>query len=234
MFFDTIFGRNFGRVYLNNAILICHGFPYEGGSVIDKSYGDLAELFSRITPTIIFDFSGCGKSEGYFSIKDWVEDVKRISQKFERISLIGYSMGGLVAIRAGAELKNIENLVAISTPLPEIFDENRIKIMFENAVKIMRVGRFEDFVEKITPAYEMDPKKYIKRIFAPKLIVHGTRDEIVPFSSGEAIYNSATEPKTFFKVVDGDHFLRRNQKVMKLVADWLAGKIKDKELEIRI
>ncbi|MCS7144633.1 MAG: alpha/beta hydrolase [Archaeoglobaceae archaeon] len=232
MFFDTIFGRNFGRIYISKAILVCHGFPYEAGSVLNKGYGDLAKFFSIIAPTMVFDFSGCGNSRGFFSVKYWVEDLKGIAEKFEKVSLIGYSMGGLIAIRASAELENLEKIIAVSTPIPDIFSEERLALMFENANRIMRIRSFEDFRKEMESVYEMDPRKYIKKIKAPKLIVHGTRDEIVPFDCGEAIYQNAEEPKAFLKVVNGDHFLRRNFKVMGIVADWISGRIKDKEFEI--
>lgn len=234
MFFDTILGRNFGRVYLSKVIIVCHGFPYEPGSVIDKGYGELAEFFSKIAPTLIFDFSGCGKSFGIFGIKNWIGDVKKIAEKFEKVSLLGYSLGGLIAIEAGKELKNLEKLVAISTPIPEIFNEERIKLMFENAVKIMRLGSFERFREEMRIASELNPKRSIKKIMVPKLIVHGTKDEVVPFECGEEIYESAEEPKAFLKVIGGNHFLRKELKVMQLVSEWLEGKVTDKEIEIKL
>lgn len=234
MFFDNIFGRNFSRIYLSNAIVVCHGFPYEAGSVVDKGYGELAEFFSKIAPTVIFDFSGCGNSRGFFSVKDWVEDLKGIAEKFEKVSIIGYSMGGLIAIRAGAELDNLEKLVAVSTPLPDVFSEERLEMMYENAKRIMRIRDFEDFCREMKSVYDMNPREYIKKVKSAKLIVHGTKDEIVPFECGERIYQSAEEPKAFFKVLNGDHFLRRNFRVMELVSEWIAGRIKDKELEIRL
>lgn len=234
MFFDTIFGRNFSRIYLSNAIVICHGFPYEKGSVVEKGYGELADFFSKIAPTVIFDFSGCGNSFGFFGVKKWVEDLKRIGEKFDKVFLMGYSMGGLIAIRAGAELKNLEKLVAISTPLPQIFTEDRLKAMFENASRIMRIRSFEDFRKEMESVIEIDPREFVNKIKVPKLIVHGTADDIVPFECGKAIYECAEEPKAFLKVVNGDHFLRREPKVMTLVAGWLEGSIKDKEPEIKL
>lgn len=234
MFFDTIFGRNFGRIYIRKAILLCHGFPYEPGSVVDKGYGELANFLSCIAPTIIFDFSGCGNSRGHFSVEDWVEDLKRIAGKFERVSIIGYSMGGLIAIRAGADIFNLEKLIAVSTPLPAILSEERLAAMFENARRIMRVRSFEEFREEMERAKEMDPRRYIKQIKAPKLIVHGTNDDVVPFECGEAIYHEAEEPKSFLRVINGDHFLRRNHRVMSMVAEWIKGEIKDKEFEVKL
>ncbi|MDK2876046.1 MAG: uncharacterized protein PWQ22_456 [Archaeoglobaceae archaeon] len=234
MFFDTIFGRNFGRIHVKEAILVCHGFPYEPGSVIDKGYGELANFLSSIAPAVIFDFSGCGNSRGHFSVENWVEDLERIAGKFEAVSIIGYSMGGLIAIRAGADIFNLKRLIAISTPLPEIFSEERLRAMFENAKRIMRVGSFEEFRKEMERAVEMDPKRYVKRIKAPKLIVHGTNDDVVPFQCGEVIYREAEDPKFFLRVINGDHFLRRNQRVMSAVAEWIKGEIKDKEFDIRL
>lgn len=234
MFLDTFLGRNFGRVYVSEAIVVCHGFPYEAGSVVDKGYGDLAEFFSKIAPTFIFDFSGCGNSRGFFSVEGWVEDLKRIARSFRSVSIVGYSMGGLIAIRAGAELDNLARLIAISTPLPEVFNEERLRMMFENASKIMRTGSYEDFRREMERAREMDPRRYVRKIRAPKLIVHGTKDEIVPFRCGEEIYRHAEEPKAFLKVINGDHFLRKNFMVMELVVDWLAGRIEEKEFEVSL
>lgn len=234
MFIDTAIGRNFARIHIGRALIVCHGFPYEPGSVVDKGYGELAEFFSRITPTVVFDFSGCGNSKGKFSVEGWVEDLKRIAGKFERVSIIGYSMGGLVAIRAGAELDNLERIVSISAPLPEIFSNERIATMFENARRIMRTGELEEFRREMEKAGKVDIRSYVRKIKAPKLVVHGTKDEVVPYECGEAIYREAEEPKAFLKVLNGDHFLRKNPKVMQTVAEWLEGKIKEREIEIRL
>ncbi len=234
MFFDTIFGRNFGRVHLSSAIVVCHGFPYEPGSVVDKGYSGLAEFFSHISPTVVFDFSGCGNSRGKFGLDYWVEDLRRIAEKFKRVSIIGYSMGGLVAIRTSAELDNLDKLISISAPLPEIFSEERLELMFENASRIMRTGSFEEFRREMENIMELDLRRYARQVKGQKLVVHGTKDEVVPFECGEAIYREFEEPKYFIRVINGDHFLRRSPKVMSIVAEWLEGKIKEKEIKLSL
>ncbi|MEM4472818.1 MAG: alpha/beta fold hydrolase [Archaeoglobaceae archaeon] len=233
MIFETAIGKNFVRLHVSKAIIICHGFPYEKGSVIEKSYSDLAEFFSAISPTLIFDFSGCGNSRGYFSFKSWVSDLKRISDKFKSVTIIGYSMGAMVAIKALNELKNLEKLVLISPPLPEIFEEERLKMMYDHARNVMAMRSYEEFYEEMMGLKEEDFLKNLE-IAIPKLVVHGTKDEVVPFECGMKVYRHMSEPKSFLKVINGDHFLRRNPTVMQKVADWIEGKIKDKEVEIKI
>ena len=45
----------------------------------------------------------------------------------------------------------------------------------------------------------------IKEIKAPILIIHGTNDSISPYWMGEKLYESAPEPKEFFKVEGAEH-----------------------------
>ena len=40
---------------------------------------------------------------------------------------------------------------------------------------------------------------------SPVLVIHGTRDRIVPFRMGEAIYRAAPEPRTWFPVEGAGH-----------------------------
>ncbi|MCS7118500.1 MAG: alpha/beta hydrolase [Archaeoglobaceae archaeon] len=234
MIVETAIGNNFARFHVSKTILICHGFPYEGGSVIEKSYSDLANFFSNISPTLIFDFSGCGNSRGYFSFKNCVRDLKRIANKFKNVSIIGYSMGALVAMKAVAEIENVERLALISPPLPEIFSEDRLKMMYYHALSIIRIKRFEDFRSEMIELERGDLLDYLCKSSIPKLVVHGTKDEVVPFECGEKIYRAISEPKYFMKIINGDHFLRKNQKVMQKVRDWFEDKLRDKEIEINV
>ena len=52
---------------------------------------------------------------------------------------------------------------------------------------------------------EFDSLSKIARIRSPLLIVHGTRDAIVPYEMGERLYAAATAPKRFIRVEDGSH-----------------------------
>ncbi|KUJ94262.1 MAG: 2-hydroxy-6-oxohepta-2,4-dienoate hydrolase (TodF) [Archaeoglobus fulgidus] len=238
MHFDKKIGRVFARIYVERALIVCHGLPYEPGSVVEKSYIDLAGFFSkRGFPTLIFDFSGTGLSDGHFSLKAWVEDLLRIAENFEEVSILGYSMGGAVAVRAAAELRNLRKMVVVSSPCClDMFTEQVLKLVYENARMkntLKGIGSFESFKNLFLKEFtEIEPKNWIGDVGAEKLIVHGRLDEIVPFENGLTLYNLAREPKAFVEVEKGDHFLRQDNRVVELIAEWLDGKIKEKIIRI--
>ena len=234
MILETFTGRNFARIHVSKAIIICHGLPYKKGSVIDKGYDEVAELFSEIEPTLLFDFSGCGNSKGYFSIRNWVQDLERIAKKFRKVSILGYSMGALVAMKTAPLLRNLEKLILVAPPLPEIFEVSRLKEMHAHALEIMRIGSFEEFSKEILELQNEDLLKPLGNLNSKKLVVHGTKDEIVSYECGVKVFEALSEPKSFLKVVNGDHFLRRNERVMRKVLDWFKGEIKDKIMEITV
>ena len=54
----------------------------------------------------------------------------------------------------------------------------------------------------------VDPFPNLKRIGDVKcrvLMIHGTKDSIIPYSQGQALFKLANEPKRFVTVEDGDH-----------------------------
>ena len=53
------------------------------------------------------------------------------------------------------------------------------------------------------------------------MFVHGTRDEVVPFYCSEEMFKRARTKKKLLVIEGGDHFLRRNVKVLEKIAEWL-------------
>ena len=236
MHVDTKIGRNFVRISIERCLVICHGLPYEPGSVVEKSYYELAKFFSKHIPALIFDFSGTGLSEGKFSLLNWVDDLISITEQFEKILLLGYSMGGAVAVRAACELDNIEKIAVVASPCClDMFNEEVLRAIYENAraKNILKgVGSYNEFVKSFVEEFgEIAPINWIGKINAPKLIVHGTEDAIVPFKHGERLFEEAKEPKVFVRVIGGDHFLRQREDVSKAILDWFEGKNVETEIK---
>jgi fermentation-respiration switch protein FrsA (DUF1100 family) len=42
-------------------------------------------------------------------------------------------------------------------------------------------------------------------VHAPLLVIHGDRDEVVPFSQGRAVFAAGNQPKTFWRVSGARH-----------------------------
>jgi fermentation-respiration switch protein FrsA (DUF1100 family) len=50
-----------------------------------------------------------------------------------------------------------------------------------------------------------DSIEKIREVHAPILIVHGTRDEVVPFAMGQELFAAAPEPKRFYAIEGAGH-----------------------------
>ena len=53
--------------------------------------------------------------------------------------------------------------------------------------------------------YRFDNLGHVRRIECPKLIVHGEKDETIPFAHGEALFRAAKEPKRFYPIPGAMH-----------------------------
>jgi pimeloyl-ACP methyl ester carboxylesterase len=76
----------------------------------------------------------------------------------------------------------------------------------------------------------IDPFPNLKRIGdvkCPVLVIHGTRDSVVPYSQGQALFALANEPKRFVSVEGGDHNSLYDdmgcEEYVKLVKDFVEG-----------
>ncbi len=237
MHIDTSIGRNFVRIYVENVVIFCHGLPYDPGSVIEKSYDQLARFFTdRGLDSVIFDFSGCGLSRGDFSLTAWVEDLLNIVSGFSKVDLVGFSMGGVAATYVAASLDNVRNLVLVASPCctDSVSEEILSKIYLNARSKsVLRgIGSYESFVSKLrNELEEYAPIKWIDSVRKPVLIVHGTNDDVISYESAEALFESARQPKYLLKVINGDHRLRKEKAVMEYILSWLKKKKSGKVIE---
>ena len=146
---------------------------------------------------LIFDYRGYGKSEGkpfeqglYRDARaacEWWERERR--PRGEKLVLFGESLGGAVAVHIAAGTP-VDGLVLQST-----FTSARdmAKTMFPLGLLLPLTGLRFNSVEKIS------------KIACPKLIIHGTSDEIIPFRLGQRLFDEAPPPKMFYAVPEAGH-----------------------------
>ncbi len=101
------------------AVVLCHGF---GGNKNIRDFVALAQDLSRFFTVYTFDFRGHGLSPGRstFGLLE-VYDLKAVvdmarSEGNRAIAAIGFSMGGVVAMRYAALFGGLESVTAISVP----------------------------------------------------------------------------------------------------------------------
>ena len=52
---------------------------------------------------------------------------------------------------------------------------------------------------------ELNTQGYVARLNVPKLFIHGTMDNIIPYTLGRELYKAAAEPKEFYSIVGAGH-----------------------------
>ena len=67
--------------------------------------------------------------------------------------------------------------------------------------------------------YETDKK--INKVFAPILILHGRKDNIVPFEMSETLFNQANNPKYSYFVDNDDHMMDFNDDLINSINQFL-------------
>lgn len=149
---------------------------------------------------LIYDYRGFGKSGGEVGRRGMIDDVKaafryalsRRDIDTGRLVSYGHSLGGAQSVTALGE-SPVKGLRAI------IVDG-----AFASYQAMARVFGGQLGASLVTD--ELAPKDYVNKLApVPLLVVHGERDEVVPFSQGMQLYRSAAEPKTLFQVKSGRH-----------------------------
>jgi hypothetical protein len=109
----------------------------------------------------------------------------------DRIVVHGFSLGSSVATRLARDLP-VRALILEAPPLAAV-DVAAERFFFIPVAALIK----NSFLTR----------DWIDDVRVPLLIVHGDRDEIVPFNHGERLFQLANEPKTFIRIVGGTHMV---------------------------
>ncbi|MFC1824638.1 alpha/beta hydrolase [Thermodesulfobacteriota bacterium] len=198
VFFDTEDGRKLHGWFFpldgeKPIILFFHG----NAGNISHRLDNITHLVKRGLQVFIFDYRGYGKSSGRPSEKGLYLDgiaaydylVRKRHFTPDRIVLFGRSLGGAVAVEVALQ-RSVRAIIAESA-----FTSTR------GMAKTMWLFRP---IAGLLPAHYNNHEK-IKNIEAPKLIIHGINDELVPFHMGQALHDAAPTPKFFFPIKGAGH-----------------------------
>ncbi len=217
-------------------LVICHGIPaaQNGPPTDDPGYDGMAQDFASLgIVSVIFNFRGCGESDGNFDMTGWSRDLDQVLDKVlntsyidpTRVMLLGFSGGGAAAIHSAADNKRIFALASVATPAHfGVFDSTPEDVVKDFRQRgIIRDADFPPDVEKWWSGFgEIEPAKWIA-YFEGKhlLIVHGEADELIPQQHAREIYDNAPAGITKLEIIPGgEHKLRTNAQCMSLLRDW--------------
>jgi hypothetical protein len=174
-------------------VIFFHG---NGGNL---SYCDWVgeQLARRGFDVLLFDYRGYGRSEGepvgereLYADADAAYDfvVRERGADPRRIALYGQSLGTAAAVDLAA--RKACGALVVESGLASAADMAGVVMPF-----------LPGFVRGLTKN-KFDSKSKLARVGCPVFVAHGDRDEIIPASQGQALFDAATGPKQL-KVVKG-------------------------------
>ena len=172
-------------------VLFCHG---NGGNISD-CLGTL-KLFYRLgLSSFIFDYRGYGQSEGRTTESGTYLDTaaawryliqeKKVSP--DKIIIFGRSLGGATACWLAQD--HTPKVLIVESAFTSIQD--------------MAAELYPYFPTKFLARFDYKTIDYIRQVKCPVLIVHSRDDEIIPFSQGHRLFETANEPKEFLEIKGG-------------------------------
>ena len=169
-------------------------FHGNGGNITDRA-PVAAELARRGLGVLVFDWRGYGKSEGTPSEGKLKLDAlaaydfaKTLAQP-DDIVLYGESLGGPYAAYVAKERK--ARCVVIENSFPSL-------AALGNALyRPLPLGWFAPTALR-TSAWLNDAR-------LPVLVLHGKRDQVIPFALGQQLYDDLRVPKQMFVCESGGH-----------------------------
>lgn len=187
-----------------------HGWwvPREGSDLtilfLHGNAGNISHRLGRIdflhrleANVLIIDYRGYGKSEGKPSEEGLYLDAQAAYRHLveqrkippERIVCFGKSLGGAVAVDLATRVESAG--LIMESAFTSIKDMARRVVPILPAHLLVR-SRF-DSLEKIPT------------LSVPILIIHGARDEVIPFDHGQRLFEAAKGKKDFLSIPDAGH-----------------------------
>lgn len=204
--------------------ILAHGFM---GSKQRPYITKLAQTLSKHFDVMTFDFRGHGKSGGVSNGAEEFYDIKAVidyakSQGYEKIALVGFSLGGIQGIYVAARFHDVDALVTVGTPADAksiVPNAGWLFWMANNPLGRLvlriwvRLGDAPEFPKPVTVIEQVSP--------VPILIVHGSNDTLVDVKEAELLYQKAKEPKELVIIEGMDHPPKLPSEFYDTVENWL-------------
>ena len=189
-------------------LVIFHG---NAGHLSNRIY-KLNELYKLDINILLISWRGFSGNKGsptennlYSDAKASINWLNEQGVNNGQIILYGESLGSGVAVELGKE--NNFNSIILESPFTSI--ENSAKIYYPYLpVRLLLKDRY-DSISKI------------KMIHTPILIMHGKKDDVVPFSMGKELFEKANNPKQSYFTNEDDHMMEFNFSLLREIEDFI-------------
>lgn len=210
------------------------GAPSAAGIVMGHCFtctrhtGILRETASRLAAAgfhvLRFDFSGNGQSQGAFiesSYSKYITEMESAADFLKScgvtwLGFAGHSMGAAVSVLAASRIAGIRAVCAIAGRLTgldpsRLFSTDQMRVFQQTGrLEFVSRGRALELDSRFLKDMRLhDIRATVTSLPIPLLIVHGSRDEIVPAREATAARSFNPAHVELLIIEDADHFFSR-------------------------
>jgi fermentation-respiration switch protein FrsA (DUF1100 family) len=176
-------------------ILVCNGNAGNMSYRLDRA----REMQRRLgVSVLLFDYRGYGKSEGSPDEEGTYRDARAayrhaVEEKGvapKDLVLFGESLGAAIAVQMA--LDRPAGALVLESPFTSIPEMARAAYPFLPPIGPLIRTRYETIAK-------------VQRLTLPLLVLHGERDQIVPFAQGRRVFEAAGGSKRFFAIPGAGH-----------------------------
>lgn len=177
---------------------------------MSSHYLNLAWMIQYGVDLLAFDYRGYGVSTGKptqegtindgLAILEWASEQKK-KKKYKKLIVFGQSLGGAIAMASLAQYKNQKDIDLI------VIDSSftSYKSVAQSAMKQNWFTFPLIPLSYFVVSDEMAPKNFFNQLKTEALIVHGSKDKVVPYRHGKKVFNLYQGPKTFWALEGAKH-----------------------------
>ncbi len=199
-------------------VLLFHGNAGNISHRLDRAL--LMQLRLKVD-TFLLDYRGYGRSEGSPDEAGTYEDARAAYRWLaargtspERLVLFGESLGSAVATQLATVVAS--RALVLESPFTSVPDMARAVYPFLPLWPFVRT--------------RYDTLSKIGALRVPLLILHGERDEVVPFAQGRRVFEAAPEPKRFYAIRGAGHndtYVVGGDAYWQALSDFMGGLVSD-------
>ncbi len=184
---QTIALRHLKNNTAQYTLLISHG----NGEDLGDIQGEIERFRVMGLNVVAYDYRGYGKSQGSASVANVYDDIDAVYRYLteeikvppDRILLYGRSVGG-----------GPSTYLAARKPVAGMILESTFISTFRVVIPI-----------QILPFEKFPNQSHIRQTNIPILLIHGTKDQVIPYWHSQVLYDSIPGTKQLFTVEGADH-----------------------------
>jgi uncharacterized protein len=218
----------------DSLVMLCHELPRVplGATDAGRAYPALADRLAqecgcRVVAGML---RGAGGSDGDFSAEGWLEDLAAVAERVAGseggIWLVGFGLGGAVALRTATRDDRVCGVASIAGPADlagwvantaAVLDRCRASGVIQTTGFPEDVGAWAAELVALAP---LDAAAHLGE--RPLLAVQGSDDAEVPTAAARALADAAVHGPVDLRIVPGaGHWLRADPRVAATLVGWI-------------